>query len=154
MKNKILMLALILTLVVSIAGVTVVNADAGSTTNPPPASGTAGSTTNPPVTVSTTPIPALQNPLQATSVTTLLTSLADIAIFIGAILAVLMFIFIGFKFVMARGNESKLKEAKEWFLYAAIGTAILVSAKVIVQVVEQTFISAGVVNSSLFNQPK
>lgn len=94
----------------------------------------------------------LQNPLKAKSVEEIVVTVVDLAIVIGVIFAVFMFIWIGFKFVMARGNESALKEAKEWFMYAAIGTAILISAKVIVEVVKNTFISAGVVNEQLFNK--
>lgn len=94
----------------------------------------------------------LQNPLKAKSVEDIVVTVVDLAIVIGVIFAVFMFIWIGFKFVMARGNESALKEAKEWFLYAVIGTAILISAKVIVEVVKNTFISAGVVKQELFNK--
>lgn len=98
-------------------------------------------------------IPSLQNPLQTKDVKTLLGTIVDFAIFIGLILAVLVFIFIGFKFVMAQGSDSALKEAKTWFLYAVIGTAVLISAKVIVDVVTNTFISAGIVNENLLKKP-
>ena len=94
----------------------------------------------------------LQNPLKANNVTEVLTSMVDLAIFLGVILAVFMFIFIGFKFVMAQGDPGKLKEARNWFLYAAIGTAVLISSKVIVEVIKTTFISAGVVDKSLFDK--
>ncbi|MDP3962514.1 MAG: pilin [bacterium] len=105
--------------------------------------------------VSTPPQSAsfLQNPLKAKSVEQVLTTVVDLAIFIGVIFAVLMFIWIGFKFILARGNQTALKEAREWFLWAVIGTAVLISAKVIVEVVKNTFISAGVVNQDLFKKP-
>ena len=117
--------------------------------------GTSGATanTNPAPAAPQAVVPSLQNPLQVNDVQSLLGSMVDLAIFIGLILAVLVFIFIGFKFVLAQGNDSALKEAKQWFLYAVIGTAVLISAKVIVDVVKNTFISAGVVNQSLFNKP-
>lgn len=94
----------------------------------------------------------IRNPLQAESIEQIVVTVVDLAIVIGVIFAVFMFIWIGFKFVMARGNDSALKEAKEWFMYAVIGTAILISAKVIVEVVKNTFISAGVVKQELFNK--
>lgn len=89
-------------------------------------------------------LPTLENPLKAKNVTELLYTAVDLAIFIGIIIAVLMFIYIGFKFVMAQGNSSKLAEARQWFLWAVIGTAILISAKVIVSVIQNTLSSAGV----------
>lgn len=146
MKKKILFLILILTL--SLSSAVFVKAQesppAGGGTAPAPAgSGTAPQT-----------IKGIQNPIKANNVKEALFFLVDIAIFIGTILAVLMFIWIGFKFVLAQGNDSKLKEAKEWFLYAAIGTAVLISAKVIVEVIKETFISAGVIERSLFEGPK
>lgn len=101
---------------------------------------------------STDPIPTLKNPLKSQywSIEGVLFGIVDLAIFIGTIVAVLMFIYIGFQFVMAKGNETKLKDAKQWFLYAVIGTAILISSKVIVSVVQNTLISAGVVNEKVF----
>lgn len=106
---------------------------------------------NPPA-GNTQSISYLQNPLKAKNVTDLLYSMVDIAIFIGAIFAVFMFIFVGFKFVSAQGDTSALKDARNWFFYVVIGTAILISSKVIVEVLKNTFISAGVVNQDLFNK--
>ncbi len=94
----------------------------------------------------------LQNPLEANNVEALLYSIVDLAIFIGVILAVLMFIFIGFKFILAQGKQAKLIEARNWFLYAVIGTAVLISSKVIVEVIKTTFISAGVVKEDAFTK--
>lgn len=125
------------------AGTTIVNPGTGGTTVNPATSKPAPQT-----------IPSLQNPLQVDDVQSLLSTIVDLAIFIGMIMAVLVFIFIGFKFVMAQGSDSALKDAKQWFLYAVIGTAVLISAKVIVDVVKNTFISAGVVNENLFTKPK
>lgn len=97
-------------------------------------------------------IHTLDNPLKVNSLTELLTTIADFLIFIGMILAVFMFIFIGFKFVWAQGSGEKISEARQWFFYAVIGTAILISSKVIVQVVKSTFESAGIVNPGTFDQ--
>lgn len=88
----------------------------------------------------------LDNPIKANSISELLLNLVDLAIYLGSIVAVLVFIYIGFKFVMAQGSDSELKDAKQWFMYAVIGTALLVSSKVVVVVVQNTLISAGLVN--------
>jgi type IV secretory pathway VirB2 component (pilin) len=57
---------------------------------------------------------------------------------IGGIVAVLAFIFVGFKFVLAQGNPGKIKEAREGLLYVAIGTAVLLGAWVIANVISNT----------------
>jgi hypothetical protein len=121
---------------------------AGSGSNPP----AAGSGSNPAPAVEI--IPTLGNPLKVDSLQDLLLKVADLLIFIGIIVAVLMFIFIGFKFVWAQGNDSELTEAKKWFLYCVIGTAILLSSKVIVEVVKNTLTAAGVVDKNQFTQQK
>jgi len=97
--------------------------------------------------------PRIGNPIKANNITEILYTIVDIAVFVGVIIAVLMFIFIGFKFVLAQGNETELKNARKWFLYAVVGTAILISSKVIVDVIKNTTISAGLVNEKFFNNP-
>ena len=57
---------------------------------------------------------------------------------LGGVLAVLAFIYSGFKYVMARGNESAIQEAHRALLYTSIGTAILLGAWVFTQVIENT----------------
>lgn len=98
-------------------------------------------------------IPTLSNPLKVKNVTDLLLKIVDILIFLGVIVAVFMFIFVGFKFVWARGNPEELVKARQMFLWIVVGTAILISSKVIVEVIKTTFISAGVVDARLFNNP-
>lgn len=119
-------------------------------------SGTSGTSPAPAGTVGTpkpTPTVKLDSPIKAKSIQTLLFQMVDLAIFIGAILAVFMFIWIGFKFVMARGGDG-VKEAKEWFLWAVVGAAVLMSSKVIVEVMKNTLIATGVVDERLFTLPK
>jgi hypothetical protein len=99
-------------------------------------------------------LPTLKNPLKGVnSITDLLYKMVDILIFIGVIVAVFMFIFIGFKFVWAQGDPKGLAEARSWFMYAVIGTAILISSKVIVEVIKNTLTSAGVVDERIWNKP-
>ena len=89
------------------------------------------------------------NPLSTSDITTLLTDLVNDAIPIGAVLAVIMYVYIGFKFVFAQGNPAKITEAWSWLLWVSVGTAILIGAKVIVTVIESTLTSAGVVQQGL-----
>ncbi len=57
---------------------------------------------------------------------------------IGGMVAVLAFIYSGFTYVTARGDETAIKTAHRNFLYVAIGTAILLGAWVIAGVIENT----------------
>lgn len=47
---------------------------------------------------------------------------------LGGVIVVIYIIYSGFLFVTARGNETKLATAKRAFMYAVIGTAILLGA--------------------------
>ena len=129
-------------LVVMMGGVTYA-ADGGATLD--------GGAGGKPVTTQT--FTKLQNPLKAESIQEIIFLAVDIAVYIGAAFAVLAIIFVGFKFVFAQGNETKLKEAKMWLLYIVIGLAILISAKVIVEIVKNTLVKSGVVDKSVFTLP-
>jgi|GEM_PF-1582283 len=147
MKKISLLLSLIIfTLCVVSIQYTLAQSPDNKTTLPP-----ADNTTQLPTKKSPTVL-YLQNPLKAKNVEQALTTLVDFAIFIGIILAVFMFIFIGFKFVFAQGNETALKEARKWFFYAVVGTAILISSRVLVEVIQNTATSAGIVNENLFKK--
>mgnify|MGYP001577319497 CR=1 FL=1 len=62
----------------------------------------------------------------------------DIILPIGGVLAVLAFIFAGFLYVTAQGNETKIKKAHNALLYAAIGTALLLGAWTFANVIRNT----------------
>ena len=57
---------------------------------------------------------------------------------IGGILAVLAFIYSGFLYVIAQGNETTLKQAHRALLYTSVGTALLLGAWVIASLIENT----------------
>jgi hypothetical protein len=57
---------------------------------------------------------------------------------IGGTLCILAFIFAGFQYVLAQGNPERIKQAHRTLLYAAIGTALLLGAKVFAKVIENT----------------
>ena len=62
----------------------------------------------------------------------------DILLPIGGVLAVLAFIYSGFLYVMAQGNESKLATAHKALLYTSIGTAVLLGSWVLANVIFNT----------------
>jgi len=57
---------------------------------------------------------------------------------VGSIIAVVAFIWTGFLFVTAQGNETKLDTAKRALLYVAIGTALLLGASMLAKVITNT----------------
>lgn len=82
----------------------------------------------------------LENPLNTgNSLFALLRAIIDkIILPIGGVLAVLSFIYSGFLYVTAQGNEAKLKTAHKALLYTSIGTAVLLGSWVIAKVIENT----------------
>lgn len=62
---------------------------------------------------------------------------------IGGVLAVLAFIYSGFLYVMAQGNESKIKEAHKALLYTSVGTAVLLGSWVLATVICNTIAGLG-----------
>ncbi len=62
----------------------------------------------------------------------------NVVIPIGGVLAVLAFIYSGFLYVTASGDETKIKNAHRALLYTAIGTAVLLGAGVISKVLTTT----------------
>lgn len=74
---------------------------------------------------------SLYNPLGDITLWQLAIKIMNFIIEIGAIVIVFMVVYTGFKFVVARGNESALTEAKRMLLWTIIGAVILLGAKAI-----------------------
>ena len=66
------------------------------------------------------------------------TIINNILLPIGGVLAVLAFIYSGFLYVTAQGNESKLATAHKALLYTSIGTAVLLGSWVLANVICNT----------------
>ncbi len=149
MKKTFLASLLSLSIVLTL-GVTLVSAQ--GTTNP-----TGPGTTNPTGPGTTNPTgPGTTNPTGPNSVTKIefpnpfankgINTLFDlvkaivnnIILPVGGVLCVLAFIFAGFKYVMAQGKPADLETANRTFLYAAIGTAVLLGSWVLANTVCNT----------------
>lgn len=57
---------------------------------------------------------------------------------IGAVLSVLALMYVGFMFVTARGDPTKLETARNAFLYTVIGIAVLLGGVLIASVIQNT----------------
>jgi hypothetical protein len=80
----------------------------------------------------------LTNPLKVDTVIDLLKALLGILIQIGLPIAAMAIIYSGFLMVTAQGNEEKLTKAKTAFIYAVLGTLILMGAWVIITAIQGT----------------
>lgn len=78
------------------------------------------------------------NPLKVSSIPELINLILGLVIDIGLPVVALAIIYVGFLFVSARGNESKLSEAKTAFLWTVVGAAIVLGAFVISTAIEGT----------------
>lgn len=74
----------------------------------------------------------LLNPLKGgASLESFLQSILAFVIRIGTIVVVLMVVYVGYLFVVAQGNDSKLTEARKALLWTIIGALILLGAQAI-----------------------
>ncbi|MBU1160021.1 MAG: TrbC/VirB2 family protein [Patescibacteria group bacterium] len=80
----------------------------------------------------------IENPLDKDTFYGLILEIAQIVMEIGLAVAVIFIIYAGFLFVSARGSEEQLKKAKKTFMWAVIGTAILLGAVVITEAIKGT----------------
>lgn len=83
----------------------------------------------------------LENPLGYSTVCTLLTAVTNLVVEVAAVIAVIMIIWVGLRFVRAQGEPKALQDAKNAFLNTIIGTAILLGASVIAKIVVNTILS-------------
>lgn len=83
----------------------------------------------------------LQNPLKFCSLEQLLVGLLQLVIQIGSLIIIIMVIYTGFLFVMARGNPSKIEEARTALLWTLIGGVILLGAQGITLAIQETVTS-------------
>ncbi|MBI2122351.1 MAG: hypothetical protein HYT98_04485 [Candidatus Sungbacteria bacterium] len=79
----------------------------------------------------------IPNPIAYCDFPSLLLAITTAVRNIGMVFAVLAIVIIGFKFIQASaaGNEGGIKEARKYFWWVVIGTAIVVGASVIAEAV-------------------
>ncbi|OHA58538.1 MAG: hypothetical protein A2571_02060 [Candidatus Vogelbacteria bacterium RIFOXYD1_FULL_44_32] len=80
----------------------------------------------------------IENPLSVSTIQEFVVKVLDIVVTISMPFLVVMFIYSGFLFVWARGNETELKRAKEIFFYTVIGAALVLGAFVLAKAIQAT----------------
>lgn len=80
-------------------------------------------------------ISQITNPIDFTALDSLLLYLIQFAISASVIVAVVALIMAGFKYILAMGNEDKIKSATQSLVFALIGLVVVFIAPLIVQFV-------------------
>jgi hypothetical protein len=80
----------------------------------------------------------LMNPLKSETLTGFLLNLIDILILFAIPLIILMIIYAGFLYVMARGNEEQVTRATRALTYAVIGGLLILGAKLLLTIIQGT----------------
>ncbi len=81
---------------------------------------------------------ALQNPLQFTDLRDVIVAIANILLILAVPIIIIFIVYAGFLYVTAQGNSTKIQDAHRALLYALIGGAIILGAKVISAIVANT----------------
>jgi hypothetical protein len=82
---------------------------------------------------------SLINPLQGgANLQTFLLNLLDFVIRIGAIIVVLMLVYVGYLFVIARGAPGEIEAARKALLWTLVGALILLGSKAIALAIQAT----------------
>ncbi len=95
-------------------------------------------------------VSTLQNPIKVKNIRDAIFLAVDIAIYIGIIFATLAIIYVGLKFILAQGKPEEISDLKSWFFYIIIGLAVLLSSKVIVEIIKNTLVDAGVTKEEIW----
>ena len=80
---------------------------------------------------------------KSTDITTLILKVINYAIIIIGVLGVLIFIYAGFLYLTASGDQEKLERAKNTLLYAVVGIVVAVLGLVAVNTVERFIVQGG-----------
>ena len=93
----------------------------------------------------------LMNPLQGVDcssgngncLSAFLANILQFIVKIGTVIVILMLVYVGFLFVVAQGNDSKITEAKNALLWTVVGALILLGAQAIALGIQATVTALG-----------
>ena len=94
-------------------------------------------------------VPTLKNPLsqKIDSLGGLVQTFIEVLSYILILFGVLMLVWTGLQFILAQGNSDKLKELRKQLVAVIIGIALVIGARVIIQVIINTLKATGAVDS-------
>ncbi len=138
--SKVLLASLLLVFILPV----LVQGQTQSGASNPPAGQSAGTQTgasNPPKKTLT-----LTNPLKVDSIGGAVGAFVEVFSYLVVLFAVLALVWVGFQFILARGNPERMKELKNWLFFIIIGVAIVIGARVIIMIVTNTLQATGTVD--------
>lgn len=96
----------------------------------------------------------LTNPLKVASLGELVKSGVQVFSYIAVLIAALMFVVVGFKYIMAQGKPDEMKKASQWLLAIVIGVAIVIGANIAITIVINTLSATGVVDPKVIQSAR
>ncbi len=91
-----------------------------------------------PLAMAQTTGPSLENPLRYADIPQFVAGALRVMVMIALPIISLFIVYSGFLFVSARGNESKLSEAKSNFMYVILGAILILGAWVLATLIGGT----------------
>jgi hypothetical protein len=92
----------------------------------------------------------LSNPLGPNvTVSGIILTFMQIASYIAVLFGVIMLVWVGLQFILARGNSERMKELSKWLLYIVVGVAVILGARILISVIINTLQATGTVNPSV-----
>jgi hypothetical protein len=93
----------------------------------------------------------ISNPLKVDSVSELVQTAVDIFSYLIVLFGVLALIWTGLQYILARGNPEEMKKQSARLMWIVIGIAIVIGAKIIVNIVINTLSATGAVDKSIIS---
>ena len=84
------------------------------------------------------PPASISNPIKSNSFLELLNAILTIIVEIGTPIIIISIIFVGFKYVFAQGKPAEIQKAHSAITWVIVGSAIVIGAKVIVVIIQNT----------------
>jgi hypothetical protein len=96
------------------------------------------------------PVTTLTNPLKGVnSISDLILTFMKIVSYMAVILGVIMLMWVGLQFVMARGNPEEIKKRSNQLLWIVIGIGVILGSTLLVNLVINTLQATGTVNPAV-----
>ena len=111
--------------------------------NTAPAGGRGGSNTAPAKTF------FLQNSLKVDSLGGLLSAFVQVFTYLVVMFAVLALVYVGLRYIMARGNSEEITKRTNQLLWIVVGVAIVIGARIIVAIVINTLGASNIVDPNV-----
>jgi hypothetical protein len=123
---------------------------ASGAANLPPATNIGSSNTQSGGNTTSGPVFTLSNPLHGVnSVSDLIFIFMKILSYLAVIFGVIMLMWVGLQFVLARGNPEEIKKRSNQLLWIIVGIGVILGARILISVVINTLQATGTVNSSI-----